>query len=144
MPVLLSHGCNFLVQTFRLTKYRSLPAGNAKRLHALSQSSKSLTDYARFSRGRVGELRDHFFRFTYTCTLHPSFLSYHKYLHILLRKKKKINFWLKRESGLSWWEFGSYEASLPSYSNIQYVEHESRTKCKNLNKFTELFRNALG
>lgn len=89
MPVLLSHGCNFLVQTFRLTKYRSLPAGNAKRLHALSQSSKSLTDYARFSRGRVGELRDHFFRFTYTCTLHPSFLSCHKYLHILLRKKKR-------------------------------------------------------
>ena len=45
MPVLLSHGCNFLVQTFRLTKHRSLlPAGNAKRLYTLLQSSKSLTD----------------------------------------------------------------------------------------------------
>lgn len=33
---LLSHGCNFLVQTFRLTKHRSpLLAGNAKRLYSL-------------------------------------------------------------------------------------------------------------
>lgn len=36
MPVLLSHGCNFPMQTFRLTKHRFPPAGNAKRFLSLA------------------------------------------------------------------------------------------------------------